>query len=309
LSGIVAAATDRGQDVLLLRADAAFTANGKHLSLFRGGAVDGMLIWGAVRGDAGYIRALRGEGWPVVPMNGFVGDEAAPHLLVDNRRGAFEVAQYVLGLGHRRVAILAGPASARAAVERRDGAVAACRAAGVECRVYPGEFSFESGHNRTQRLLRGKWRPTALLCTNDRTALGAIEAALETGLRVPTDLSVAGADDAFPYYRPRLTTFRAPMYEMGMLGVRLLLDCLEWPARWNELKTANGHIFGAELKPGATTVPPPGGRHAGRWWRGTSGTAAECPRAVPARDLRPGTGRRTPLRRGTRRATVRSVAS
>ncbi|OGV78565.1 MAG: hypothetical protein A3K19_32010 [Lentisphaerae bacterium RIFOXYB12_FULL_65_16] len=304
LSGIVAAATERGQDVLLVRGDAKFASSRKHLSLFRGGTVDGMLIWGAVRSDEAYIRELRAEGWPVVPMNGFVGDETAPHLLVDNRQGAAGLARHLISLGHRRVAILRGPDTAPAAVGRGDGAIATCRDAGVAFRAYPGEFSFGSGFERAQRILRGKSRPTALLCVNDSTALGAIEAATEAGLRVPEDLSVTGADDAFPYYRPRLTTFRAPMYEMGALGLALLLDCLDGPVMWNELRASKSHIFAAELKLGGTTAPPPVGKREEWRWRGTSGTAAECPCVRPG--PRPSAG--DPSSRQQRRRTESAEA-
>ena len=87
-----------------------------------------------------------------------------------------------------------------------------------------GEPTTEFGHRAAGELLARPVRPTALVCFNDKTAVGALAAAAERGLRVPGDLSVTGFDDIdlAQATSPALSTVRQPLAEMGRMAVRLL---------------------------------------------------------------------------------------
>lgn len=256
LAGMLDAATERSQHLVLVASDPRVLENGDHLNLFRSRSIDGMVIWGAIESDWTYLAQLQEEGHPFVLVNGCVRNDQVPYVSVDNRRGAEALAEHLIGLGHRRIAFLAGPETASMGVARRDAFVEVCRAAGAELTVVPGEFAFESGRQRAADLLARSQRPTAIAAVDDLVALGVMEAAEAHGLRVPADLSVTGADDAFAYYKPQLTTFRTPMEDLGRKAITLLLDLLDDETAWTATLRSNSHIVRGELVLGQTTVPP-----------------------------------------------------
>jgi LacI family transcriptional regulator len=195
---------------------------------------------------------------PVLLLNCRVEGLRADTIRVANRQGAEEVVRHLLGLGHRRIAMIAGPDSNLDAVERRHGFLAALREAGVEPAVAPGHFTEESGHRAARELLAAAPRPTAIFAANDAMALGCLHAAHELGLRVPDDLALVGFDDipGVSYVTPPLTTVHVPISELGERAVARLLAVLrtgEEPPREERLSV---HLVvrqscGARLPPRA----------------------------------------------------------
>lgn len=142
----------------------------------------------------------------------------------DDRAGAAEATRHLLGLGHRRVACVEGPAGNSTARGRLAGYREAMAEAGLPPQVTEGGFDREAGREGALRLLAaGSEAPTAILAANDLVAFGVLAAARERGLRVPEDLSVVGYDDisfaadAFP----ALTTVRLPLAEAGAQAGRV----------------------------------------------------------------------------------------
>jgi LacI family transcriptional regulator len=140
------------------------------------------------------------------------------------------VAEHLVELGHRRIALINGPVSLKPCAERRDSFLSALGTHGIGLSaahdVEAPEMTIEAGEQAAAKLLRGSARPTALFCTNDLLALGAERAALASGIRVPSDLAIVGYDDirfAATSLVP-LTTVRNPSFELGYESTRLLLD-------------------------------------------------------------------------------------
>ena len=191
------------------------------------------------------VAAVQERGVPLVVVDeprldghAFVG--------VEDRRGAALAAEHLLALGHRRFALLSDPtrldgyagpltrereAAAPSVVfaERLGGYRDALVAAGIDWESVP---RFELPANLPEHGLEGALmalasdpRPTALIAATDQLALGAIEAALESGLRVPEDLSIVGFDDipGAAWARPALTTVRQPLLHKGEVAGRLLV--------------------------------------------------------------------------------------
>jgi LacI family transcriptional regulator, xylobiose transport system transcriptional regulator len=157
-------------------------------------------------------------------------EHAVPSVGATNWSGGIAAARHVLSLGHRRVAVIAGPADRMCARARLGGIRAAMDEHGVPLderlvRVGPW-FAFEEGLTYARELLRLPDPPTAVLCGNDLQALGVYEAARQAGLRIPEDLSVVGFDDipAVRWCGPPLTTVRQPMVEMGAAAAELVLS-------------------------------------------------------------------------------------
>ncbi|MFA9476687.1 LacI family DNA-binding transcriptional regulator [Phycisphaerales bacterium AB-hyl4] len=255
LSALSVSAAAAGQEILLLTVDDRFLRSRKHISLFRSRSIDGMLIWGATPQHEAFIGELAQQGnWPVVIVNGSSAGKGLPRLLVDNRAGGAMMAEHLCSLKHQRIAFLSGPATVMASTARLEGFKAACERFGVEPEVVEGDFTLESGRALAEQLLSRPKPPTAIAGVNDSVALGVMEAADALGIRVPEALSVTGGDDVFPYYRPALTTFHAPMEELGRDGVRLLLEWIEGNRSTRE--DSQDSYYPVTFKRGATTAPP-----------------------------------------------------
>ena len=175
---------------------------------------------------------LRARGFPFVvidprtPLPQRIAAVSAAHF-----SGARSVTTHLVRRGHRRIGVISGPADWSASDERLAGHRAALAEAGVlgvpELLVHT-EATTECGYRAAATLLDLPERPTALVGFNDKIAVGALRAAGDRGLRVPTDLSVTGFDDIdlSRATTPPLTTVRQPLQEMGRLAVSLLTRVL-----------------------------------------------------------------------------------
>jgi LacI family transcriptional regulator len=179
------------------------------------------------------LVALRTRGFPFVvvdprtPMPRDIAAVSAAHFA-----GARSISRHVVGLGHRRIGVIAGPHNWLASDARLAGHASALAEVGVlpdPALVRAGEPTAQFGYRAAGELLDVPQRPTALIGFNDKAAVGAIAAATERGLRIPQDLSVAGFDDIdlAQASQPRLTTVRQPLQEMGRIAVGLLIRLLE----------------------------------------------------------------------------------
>ncbi|MEV6118325.1 LacI family DNA-binding transcriptional regulator [Streptomyces sp. NPDC052109] len=212
--------------------------------------VDGLVIVGTVPGAAGLGELARRM--PVVVAGAREpGPEGVDVVAGDDERGARLATGHLLGLGHRRIAHLAGHGVVGAL--RRRGFEAAMRAQGAEPVVEPGDLTEEGGYRGTVRLLSRPERPTALFAVNDMASVGALSAAGELGLRVPHDLSVVGYDNT-SISRLRhvwLTTVDTAPYEIGRRAARCLLDRFERPDGEGSV-----HLAAPTLEIRGTTAPP-----------------------------------------------------
>lgn len=155
---------------------------------------------------------------------------------VDNSEGAYKAASYLIGLGHREVATIAGPLCAQESRDRLAGFKRAHREYGLPISpdyVVEGEYTERSGYAAMQRLLALPCRPTAVFCMNDAMATGGLLAIHDAGLHVPSDVSVVGYDDlpASAYTMPPLSTLRQPIRRMGYVAAGHLIDQVEGNAR------------------------------------------------------------------------------
>jgi LacI family transcriptional regulator len=145
-----------------------------------------------------------------------------------NFAGGLAATQYLLGLGHRRIAYLGGPATAACNQARLHGHRAAMEAANAPVPpsyVREGHFQYQEGVTGGAALFDLPEPPTAIFTGCDEIALGVLEAARARGLRVPEDLSLVGFDDTqvARMASPPLTTVRQPLREMGGVAVRTAL--------------------------------------------------------------------------------------
>lgn len=147
-------------------------------------------------------------------------------VTTDVRQAAYDVTDYIVSLGHRDIAYIKGPESLRTSHERCAGFLECMAAHGLaeRARTVPGGFDFEAGFRATVGLLLEKLPLDAIVAGNDEAAVGALSALKQAGIEVPSEMSVAGMDD-FPVARfVGLTTVSMPLYEMGAMAAREIID-------------------------------------------------------------------------------------
>lgn len=148
-------------------------------------------------------------------------------ILLDYTTGLRAAVDHLASLGHRKIAFLAGPKTLHSAVTRRNNFLAAMEGAGVlvnDTWVIDSDHTLRGGVRGFEHLLALKTKPTAIMCSNDMTAIGVLRAAYNAGLRVPQDLSVVGLDDIdfAEFTLPPLTTIRLSRADLARAAFEAL---------------------------------------------------------------------------------------
>jgi LacI family transcriptional regulator len=152
-------------------------------------------------------------------------------LRIDDERAAYEATRYLVGLGHERIAHIAGSQSHHDAVDRRAGYGRALAEAGLALDprlIVEGDYTEPSGLLAVQALLGGGALFSAIFAANDQMACGARLALYRNGIRVPEDVSLVGFDDqpSSAYTTPPLTTVRQPTLDIGRAAAGAALALL-----------------------------------------------------------------------------------
>lgn len=151
----------------------------------------------------------------------------ALNVRIDDFAAAKEMTEYLISLGHRRIALITGNPHHIAATERERGFSDAMKEAGLSLdgAIEQGFFTYRSGLNAAEKLLDRKVPPTAIFASNDDMAAAVVSVAHRRGLDVPGDLTVVGFDDVGPATTlwPELTTIRQPVSAMAAAALELLL--------------------------------------------------------------------------------------
>jgi LacI family transcriptional regulator len=181
-----------------------------------------------------------------------------------NFAGSREATTHLIGLGHRRIATISFAPAIAAGDARMAGHASALAEIGALVDpelVRYGEPITLTGEKLGGELLDLRPRPTAIVCFNDKLAVGVLQAATDRGLRVPDDLSVVGFDDidVSRSTTPRLTTVRQPLQELGRMAETALMRIMDGHrAEALHIELATELIVRASTGP----VPPPSERHA-----------------------------------------------
>lgn len=195
------------------------------------GATDGVILV-LSHGQLQYFDALREHKIPfvVVDQRGELGSDI-PSVGATNWFGGRTATEYLISLGHRRIAVIAGPLSLRCSQDRLAGYRAALDDAGIPidpALICSGAFVQETGYEQACALLELPEPPTAIFTGNDVQAMGVYSAFRARGLHIPHDMSIIGFDDIpiASILSPALTTVRQPLVEMGRVGTTMLLHLI-----------------------------------------------------------------------------------
>jgi DNA-binding LacI/PurR family transcriptional regulator len=225
----------------------------------------GGLLYMAMPLDTRTLAKLEDFGRPVVVMGGSMPPQVDSSttrintVSVDNFAGAYDITCVLLKLGHRRIGLINGPATATAACQREAGFLKAMKDHGgvIDPRaIIHAAFSIDAGVRHWQQIKQCNPRPTAVVCGNDEIAFGVLEALAKEKIDCPREISVVGFDDSRWAARviPPLTTARQPMAQLGRAAVELLIRRLQETS-----KTEVEHVvFPVEIIERQSVAPPAG---------------------------------------------------
>ena len=175
------------------------------------------------------LEHLRFRNTPLVFVD--VGPKAprVSNIHVDYLDGIRQAVQHLAALRHERIGFVTGPLELRSAVARKEAFEKAMREIGLPVRpefILQGDHRLEGGKAAVQMIWNLREKPTALLCSNDMTAIGVLREAFELGIQVPRDLSVIGFDDIrmAEFVTPPLTTIQMSQTELARLAFTALIE-------------------------------------------------------------------------------------
>jgi LacI family transcriptional regulator len=233
-----------------------------YLRILRDYRTDGILFAGGGLNEPGYperletvVQEILARGAAVVTLAQHT--LTVPSIQPDNLGGARRMTDYLLRLGHRRIAFVSGPANVTAADARLLGYRAALEHAGRPVEhdlVLPGNFDRASGEVAAEGVARreAEARPTAIFAANDETAIGVLSGLARLGVAVPGDISVGGFGDlpVAQIVAPSLTTVRIELRALGRAGARALL------AQLRHEDVAQMQVLPTTIVERASTAPP-----------------------------------------------------
>jgi DNA-binding LacI/PurR family transcriptional regulator len=176
------------------------------------------------------LEHLRFRKVPLVFVD--VGPDAAriANIRIDYQNGIRQAVQHLAALRHTRIAFISGPRQLKSAVARREAFVHAMTEIGLGADlIIDGTHTLEGGMGALNQLIALTSQPTAILCSNDMTAIGVMREAYDHNLRIPADLSLIGFDDIrlAQFTTPPLTTVQMSQTELAKLAFQALLNEME----------------------------------------------------------------------------------
>lgn len=199
------------------------------LETLAGRETDGVLFIVLPEHYLSYLEKLRFHDIPFMVIDdGVLSFPEMPSVGATNWIGGLTATEYLISLGHRRIATISGDVEYLSTKARIAGFRSAMETAGIAIDpqlVRQGDYGHESGYEVTHRLLELPEPPTAIIASCDRQATGIYRALYERGITIPSEMSVIGFDDipAAEWLSPPLTTIRQPLKEMGRMAAAMLL--------------------------------------------------------------------------------------
>jgi LacI family transcriptional regulator len=182
--------------------------------------------------EEGVFDRLIADNIPMVFVDSAPNHPLSSALTIDYRTGIHQAVQHLAVLGHRRIGFISGPLELRSSEARKTAFLECVRAIGLKPNpawLITGDHTLSGGRDAMAQLLKLTDQPTAILCSNDMTAIGVQHALFEAGLSVPDDFSLIGYDDIHlaEYTIPPLTTVRMSCKDLALRAVSILIAKLQ----------------------------------------------------------------------------------
>ncbi|MBC6460062.1 LacI family DNA-binding transcriptional regulator [Actinomadura sp. HBU206391] len=252
IAGVETVLAERGQALVLQVVGGGQAETEGYRRLAEDGRVDGVFLTDLRRNDP-RIALVERLGLPAITLNRPDVPSPFPAVCLNDRPGITAAVDHLVGLGHARIAHVAGPDDFLHGRGRREAFLDALAAHGLPLgRVEVGDFTASGGTAATRRLLAAPDPPTAIVYANDLMAIAGINVAHGLGISVPARLSVAGYDDTelSAHLHPPLTTVRTDVFGWGQVAARSLLALI------NGESAGDVELEPARLVVRRSTAPP-----------------------------------------------------
>ncbi|NMM63983.1 LacI family transcriptional regulator [Clostridium sp. P21] len=192
---------------------------------------DGIVLMSQSDNDNYFVYDVMQKGIPLVVLNRELEEEALINIISDDKEGTFKAVEHLIENGHRDIAIIEGKKEFKSSKNRKEGFMEALIYYNVPVRseyMVKGNYDMKSGYDAMKKLMNLDKVPTAVFCSNDDMAIGAIKAAFDNGLSVPKDVSIVGFDDiaVSEYSTPSLTTVKRPIEDISVMGGKKIIDII-----------------------------------------------------------------------------------
>ncbi|MFF2449210.1 LacI family DNA-binding transcriptional regulator [Neobacillus sp. NPDC058068] len=193
---------------------------------------DGIILMSQSVSDNPFIYHVKQMKIPLVVLNREVEDDSIITVVSDDKVGSRQAVEHLIQNGHKDIAIIEGKQGFKSAQQRKEGYLKALNEENVtinKAYAVEGNYDMESGHQAMEQLLSLPHPPTAVFCSNDDMAIGALNAVFARGLNVPDDISVVGFDDIgfAQYTNPRLTTVKRPVEQISIMGAENIQSLIQ----------------------------------------------------------------------------------
>jgi LacI family transcriptional regulator len=231
LRGIEDAAHKKNHSVIICNTDNDGERTTNYLEVLRERQVDGLLVISELLTKE-YVDILKEMKIPVILISTIDDEGYFKYIKVDDEKAAYQATEYLILKGHQKIAMISGTKDDRVAgIPRVRGYRQAMKNYGLPVadeNIIYGDFSFNSGRECMQILLKQFPEMTAVFAASDEMAAGVLSVAYERGLKIPEELSVVGYDNTQlgEMTIPPLTTLSQPLYHMGLKGLDLLISAI-----------------------------------------------------------------------------------
>lgn len=205
----------------------------RYVKYLTNGVVDGVVLYGSYLSDEPIINYLIDIKFPLILIENQISGTNINNMLIDNVGGAEKAVNYLISLGHKRIAHIAGNPNRKVTVDRMNGYINAMHRNALNIAPEYIQYvtvDYTSGYEKMKELMLFDHRPTAVFCGDDAIACYAVLAAMDLGLKIPDDVSVMGFDNQtiLPkgYKGPNITTVAQPLYKIGKDSILFLTDVL-----------------------------------------------------------------------------------
>jgi LacI family transcriptional regulator len=217
----------------------------------------GGVIFADIIGNRHQLDYVLEKRVPCVVINNYIEEPNISCIAIDNLKGAKEATEYLINLGHKRIAHISGDLVTQAAQQRLEGYKVALKNKGIsinEDYIVKTDYSRGQAREAAEKLLSLDCIPTAIFVASDAMALEVINVIIEKRLKVPQDISVVGFDDnpSGLYGKVALTTVRQPLIKMAEEAVKYLNSVMR--GKQTQVKKM---VLAPELIIRESSYPPP----------------------------------------------------
>lgn len=193
---------------------------------------DGIIIVSQRKSDDEFIKTVMEKEIPLVVINRHIDTNLIVNIMSNDTFGSYEAVDYLIKRNHKKIGLIEGNKEFESSVYRKDGYLKALKDNNIplnEEYMISGKYNLQSGYECMKKLIALENRPTAVFCSNDDIAVGAMKAIFESGLNVPNDISIIGFDDSSfcKYVTPTLTSVRKDSLSMSEYGGINLINIIK----------------------------------------------------------------------------------